>query len=248
MTDQNTPPAQAGDPALPTLLRLLSDPPPRFVSVQATYRTWRHESRVREARHADVERARAGGGSVTSYSPSTDDPRPSESAEITHVWREANRLRCEIHGGVRDGYRSVTAGDAWWTWDPRVGGRSNEHDRSVSRQSYGQPPFMLDPARLVALLQFQIAGGSEVAGRATVTVRATPLAPNPISGVTLALYALGPGAEHYQIEVDRERGVLLACAAVHRDQPIQTITAETISFDDPLPPELFAVDPGTWSQ
>lgn len=57
------------------------------------------------------------------------------------------------------------------------------------------------------------------------------------------LRALGTGADSYQLEVDRERGALLAATAIRHKQPFYKITALAIAFDEPIPPETFQFRP-----
>jgi hypothetical protein len=51
------------------------------------------------------------------------------------------------------------------------------------------------------------------------------------------------GANHYELEVDQERGVLLAVAAIRDEQPFHKITTLAIGFDEPIPAETFQFAP-----
>jgi outer membrane lipoprotein-sorting protein len=57
------------------------------------------------------------------------------------------------------------------------------------------------------------------------------------------LGALGIGADSYHLEVDRERGVLLAVTAVRDGQPFSKITTLAVRFDEPIPAETFQFKP-----
>ncbi|MGH2927207.1 MAG: hypothetical protein ACRDL8_03285, partial [Solirubrobacteraceae bacterium] len=81
------------------------------------------------------------------------------------------------------------------------------------------------------------------AGRATITAQATPRPHDPRGPRPLELYQLGTGAERYQLEVDRQRGVLLAVTAVRDEQPFHQITTLAIRFDEPIPAETFRFEP-----
>jgi hypothetical protein len=117
--------------------------------------------------------------------------------------------------------------------DPRVGGGVGQELR-----------IMLNPTPLLGALHFRVAGNSQVAGRATITAHATPHPPDPRRlGFLLALHQLGKGADHYQLEVDQERGVLLAVTAIHDEQPFYKITTLAIRFDEPIPAETFQFTP-----
>ena len=103
---------------------------------------------------------------------------------------------------------------------------------------------MLNPTPLLSSLRFRVAGDSQVAGRATVTAHATPRPHDPRHGSFLReLHELGTGAHHYQLEVDQERGVLLAVTAIRDEQPFHKITTLAIRFDEPIPAETFQFEP-----
>ena len=79
---------------------------------------------------------------------------------------------------------------------------------------------MLNPTPLLSSLRFRVTGRSQVAGRATVTAHATaqPTRSTPRE-VLRELHQLGAGAHHYELEVDQERGVLLAVTSIRDEQP-----------------------------
>jgi hypothetical protein len=224
---------------------------PRFGSVEVTYRVWRHHDRLREARYADVAAVRAHGGSVTSYGPVTGDPQAAESEAIVRDWCQGDSFRHEIHGGPQDGVIAVCAAGRWWRWHPDAGVRSNEQDPSVPGTVAGLP-FMLNPERLLILAELEVTGRSEVAGRATISARATRLPlTNPSDAEArpfMALYSLGSGAHHYELEIDAERGVLLAVSAIYHGEVIQTITTQEIHFDAVIPADVFTFEPPDGAQ
>ena len=148
----------------------------------------------------------------------------------------------EHHGGRRDGYYAVADGPLWWIWDERMGARSNQDDPTVG--NVGQElEVMLNPTPLLSSLRFRVTGNSQVAGRATITAHAIPRPQDPPYGRSLELHELGTGAHHYELEVDQERGVLLAVAAIRDEQPFHTITTLAIRFDEPIPAETFRFEP-----
>ena len=147
----------------------------------------------------------------------------------------------------RDGYYAVADGPLWWYWDEDMGARSNQDDPSVGSAIGHELEIMLNPTPLLSSLRFRVAGSSQVAGRATVTAHATPRQHDPRPGMSLELqrelHELGTGAHHYQLEVDQQRGVLLAVTAIRDEQPFHTITALAIRFDEPIPAETFQFEP-----
>lgn len=232
---------------LSALFALLERPGLRFQSVQVNYRVWRRHDRLREARRADIEAVRAGGQPVTSYGPGTGDPQPSETEELVCDWRQGDGFRHEIHGGAQDSVVGVAANGVWWWWRPHAGGKTNAEDPSVPNPLRRGLAFTLDPEEMIGLVEFEVTGRSEVAGRASISARAKRLPLTSISGPGpsrpfMALYPLGSGADHYQLEVDAERGVLLAASATYNGDLIQTITAQEISFDDLIPLDVFTFE------
>jgi hypothetical protein len=231
---------------LGALLALLHGADDRFRTVQATYRTWRHDERLREAFRADVEEQKRRGASISSVSAfrRSGDPEPAETEETVRVWRDGQRVREERHGGRRDGYYGVADGPLWWFWDESMGARSNQDNLSVGSGVGHELQVMLNPTPLLSSLRFRVAGHSQVAGRATVTAHATPRPQDPRHGrLVRELHELGTGAHHYQLEVDQERGVLLAVTAIRDEQPFHKITTLAIRFDEPIPAETFQFAP-----
>ena len=237
-----------GDEAeLGALLGLLHGAADPFRTVQATYRTWRHEERLREAFLADAEEQKRRGASIKTFSfarSGDPEPQPPETQETVRIWRDGQRVRQEHHGGRRDGHYGVADGPLWWSWSEQMGAMTNQDDPSVGSGIGQELQVMLDPTPLLGSLNFRVAGRSEVAGRATVTAHATPRPQDPRHGSFLReLHELGTGAHHYQLEVDQQRGVLLAVTAIRDEQPFHKITTLSIRFDEPIPAETFQFAP-----
>ena len=233
---------------LGALLVLLHGADAPMQSVQATYRVWRHEERLQKAFRADAEEQKQRGASISFYAFLSGDPEPPEREETVRIWRDGERFREEHHGGQRDGYYAVADGPLWWFWDERMGAMTNVEDASVGGGVGQELEVMLNPTSLLSSLRFRATGTSEVAGRATVTARATPRLQDPRRGRVLELHELGTGAHEYQLEVDEERGVLLAVAAIRDGEPFHTITTLAIRFDEPIPDETFRFEPPAGEQ
>jgi hypothetical protein len=244
MSDPSFPPADeaGGIGALSVLLNGAAD---SFRTVAVTYRTWRHEQRAREAFRADIERQPRRG--FTFGAVGTGDPGLAETKETVRMWRDGERIRQEHHGGWRDGSYGVVDGPRWWSWNEQTGAVRSRDDSSAGGGGLDRAlDVMLDPAALVAVLEWRVAGHSRIAGRATLTAHAT-LRHDALRDVRApgyprvfrALHALGVGADSYHLEIDQQRGVLLAATAIRNGQPFSTITTLTISFDDPIPAETF---------
>lgn len=241
----------ADEVALGALLELLHDAASSFRTVQATYRTWRHEQRRQEAFRANTEELKRRGAAIsTATAVRIGDSQPPETDETVRIWRDGQRLRQEHHGGWRDGHYGIIDGPLWWSWSDQMGAMSNQDDPSVSGGIDQGLEVMLNPTPLMSLLRFRMAGTSQVAGRTAITTHATPRQ-GGLSDVRSArdprtrhdLHALGTGADSYQLEVDRERGTLLAVTAIRDKQPFYKVTTLAIRFDEPIPPETFQFRP-----
>lgn len=240
-----TPQRTAGDEVeLGDLLVLLHRADAPIRSIQATYRIWRHRERLQEAFVADAEEQKRRGASISLYAYDSDDgPVPPEQEETVRIWRDGERFRDEHHGGDQDGSYAVADGPLWWRWDERNGAMSNQDDPSVGSGVGQELEIMLNPTPLLSSLRFRVTGSSEVAGRSTVTAHATPRPLNPRRGRSFVLHELGTGAHRYELEVDRERGVLLAVMAIRNEQPFHKITTLGIRFDEPIPAGTFQFEP-----
>jgi hypothetical protein len=242
------PPDDEGE--LGELLRLLHDAADPFRTVEATYRTWRHQGRQREASLAYAEEQERRGASIMTSRPvgmGSGDPGPSETEETLRIWRDGPRIREEHHGGRQDGNYGVTDGTLFWSWSEDMGASSNQEDPRLGNVIGQQLEFMLNPNCLLGLLRFRVTGHSEVAGRPTVTAYATARPTDPRRGTfPTELHGLGAGAHHYEFEVDQQRGVLLGVTAIRDGQPFRRITTLAIRFDEPIPTETFqfALPPG----
>jgi hypothetical protein len=228
------------------LLALLHGTDDRFQTVQATYRTWRHEQRLHEAFRVNTEEHKRRGASVATVSAvsSSGEPAPRETEETVRIWRDGQRFREELHGGRQDGYYGVADGPLWWLWDEHRGAMSNQDNPSAQSGVGQRLQIMLNPIPLLSSLRFRVAGNSQVAGRAAVTAHATPRPHDPRrSGLHQGVHELGIGAQHYQLEVDQERGVLLAVTALRDEQPFHKITTLAIRFDEPIEAQTFQFKP-----
>jgi hypothetical protein len=232
MTD---PPDGSGDPVeLGALLVLLHGADMSTRTVEVTYRIWRHRERAQAAFVADAEEQKARGASVKLFGAGTAEAQPSEQEETVRIWRDGERVRVEHHGGQRDGYYAVADGPLWWMWDERSGARSNQDDPSVGSGVGDELQLMLNPTPLLSSLRFHLTGSSQVAGRPTTAALATPRLRDRRFGGSFELHELGTGAQYYELEIDRQLGVLLAVTAIRDEQPFHKITTLAIRFDQTI--------------
>ena len=235
--------ASADAVGLGALLVLLHGADAPVDTVEVTYRVWRHRQRAHAAFVADAEEQKRRGASITSYGPGKAEPEPAEYEKTVQIWRAGDRVRVEYQGGERDGYYAVTDGPLWWIWDERMGARSNQDDPSVGGGFGNELQIMLNPIPLLSSLRFHPTGTSQVAGRPTITAHGTPRPQDPGRGGAFELHELGTGAGCYELEVDRQLGVLLAVTAIRDGEPFHSITTLAIRFGQPVPDETFRFEP-----
>ncbi|MEA2147716.1 MAG: hypothetical protein QOG59_3303, partial [Solirubrobacteraceae bacterium] len=246
--------ARSPDPSadaveLGALLVLLHGADAPVDTVEVIYRLWRHRERAHAAFLADVEEQQRRGVSIASYGPGTAEAEPAESEATARIWRAGERVRVEHHGRERDGYYSVTDGPLWWIWDERNGAHSNQDDPSVGSGVGEELQFMLNPVPLLSSLRFQPTGSSEVAGRPTISAHGIPRPRDTARhGPAFELHELGTGADFYELEVDRQLGVLLVVTAVRDGQPFHRITTLAVAFDQLIPDETFRFEPPAGEQ
>ena len=231
--------ASADAVELGALLVLLHGADAPVDTVEVVYRLWWHHERAHAAFLADAEEQKRRGASIALYALGKAEPEPVESEETVRIWRAGERARVEHHGGERDGDYAVTDGPLWWMWDERNGAHSNRDDPTVGSGIGEELQIMLNPVALLSSLRFQPTGSSKVAGRPTLTARGVRRSQDTRHGPPFELHELGTGADYYELEIDREHGVLLAVAAIREGQPFQSITTLAAAFGQPIPEETF---------
>jgi hypothetical protein len=234
-------------PELGALLELLHRGGVPFTTVRATYRIWRHDRCASAAFRADIEERKSRGASISlvlTFTRQSGAPPPDEHEEMLRVWRDGDRVREEREGGRRAGAYGVRSGDVWWSWDPAMGAVSNQDDPNVGGGIGEEISVMLDPTPLLGVMKFAAVGHSTIAGRATLRADATARPSDPRHGLpSFALHRLGTGADHYTLEIDLERAVLLEAVAIRDGKPCHRITTVEVVFDDPIPDERFHFEP-----
>lgn len=233
-------------PDLGALLELLHGGGASYTTVRAAYRIWRHHERLSAAFRADIEEQKRNnpGAAFATVSARSSAPASAEQEEIIRIWRDGDRIRQEREGGGwLDGAYGVRQGELWWSWNSQMGALSNQDNPKLGSSGIGEEvSVMLDPIPLLGALSFVAVGRSTIAGRATLTAHAT-VRPSQRGELRSVLHRLGSGADHYTLEIDSERGVLLEAAALRDGKPFQRIATVEIVFDHPIPGERFHFEP-----
>jgi len=221
---------------LAELLELLHGADAPFETLYGRFRTWRHHERGRVAFEAWAKKERRRGASVGSFG---RGDAPEESEEFVSIWRqEPDLARTE-----RPGSYAVAVGERWWVWRDDSGAMSNEEDDSVSSGVGAEMGPFLSPARLLGLLRFEPAGRAERVGRQVILADGWPRPMPRHMPHSFVLHELGLGAERYRLELDAERGLVLAAQAFIDGAPFTEVKALELTVDEPLDPALFEFAP-----
>jgi outer membrane lipoprotein-sorting protein len=151
------------------------------------------------------------------------------------VWLDRpDRMRVEL---VRDGARNETfVDDGEREWSHTRGSAAFTHP-SQKAHRYGFEP-LFRPHTMLARVQLHPLGEAEWAGRRALHARATTRPGRPDF-----TFELPPGAESFDLLIDRERGVILRLAAFLAGDEFHTLEVGEIAFDETLPAETFRFDP-----
>jgi hypothetical protein len=227
---------------LSELLELLHNGETPFVTLCGRFRIWRHLKRHDAAFRADALRR---GGATGSIGPDCRS-LPEQSETVLCLWRATpDRARVEYGSGSRDGAYGVRVGERWWSWDARHGTRSNAQDQSLSSETGKELAVLLDPPQLLSVFRFAPISRATRAGQPVIVVEAQPRPEPPqVHGrYARVRHGLGTGADSYRLEVDAERGIILASHAFFDGQPFQVIEALEMTLDGPLDEGLFKFEP-----
>jgi len=228
------------------VLELLNDAEPRWKTLRAVGRHWRHNARANEVfqRHFAAVQASHQSGAVvrlTGYAPDELQPQmPDESEDHWRLWMEhGGRMRSESFVGSEP-LTVVFDGPAWWSWSPHAGGMTNRGATNHGH-GFGSAETLVDAAVLLSALRLQFLSSDTLLGRVVFRIRGLPRARTSHQH-DYDLHQLGVGADEYMLSVDAERGVLLRTEARVREQPFIVIEITEVEFDVDLPPETFKID------
>ena len=226
---------------LSELLEVLHEPDVPFSSLRARVRVWRHRERARAAFAAQAKRGR--GKMFALRGPGGRPPPDPEPVELIEIWRsEPGRVRVEQSGGERDGFFGVRVGEQWWTWSPGRGAVSNatlEDPSSASSGVGSELSALWDPPRLLGALRFEPIGRGTRVGRPVIVSDAWPRPDSEGPWPHSELNQLGAGADHYRLELDAERGLVLAAQAFAAGEPFKSIEVVELDLDHAIDDDVF---------
>jgi outer membrane lipoprotein-sorting protein len=231
------------------LLELLYGARSSFRTVRGVLRH-RHSTRLTQeamlrenARRAS--RRAGGGGAMLQFARGGQAEEPPDlQEEVTRFWFEPpHRLREETESSSGRGHTTVLDGDLWWTYMPDWGATSNvgvDEDESANVSVGGGEPFraLLDPSGLLGSLEIE-----QIDARgARLFVRARPRVDlDDVQRHTQLRMVFG--ADAFELEVDRTRGVVLRLAAFLSGEELSVSELEGLVFDEDFPAGTFVFVP-----
>lgn len=213
-----------------------------FQTVRATIRVWHDHEKNQRAFEREIEEEQAadeGTGSIIMLTVGDPEAEPpsAEAEETVRLWLEKPGKRREEADGPQRRV-SVTNGVKSWEYSPEFGALEQEADPDDDR---GEADALLHPERLLPSVDIEVVGPTSVAGRQGVRLRArrrrAPRRPlfGPLGPV--------PGADEYDLVVDKERGILLRTEASIDGEPFAISEIVEIAFDESFAPETFQFVP-----
>ena len=133
-------------------------------------REWHHSGRSQEAfeAHFTALKATRPPGSIaklTGYSRVDGPAAPDQTEAICPLWIDrGGRKRAEFSVGDDDVMVVVFDGPSWWSWTPRLRGRTNAGRPNFGHGS-GASEVLIETAPLLAALRLEFLGDDVVAGR-----------------------------------------------------------------------------------
>ena len=224
---------------LEDVVALLDRSEPRCTTLQVVGREWRHNALLREAFTATVPP----GALVATAVRASGEPESAESEGTWRWWSQApDLLRAEFAVG-EDTVTVWSRGTTWWSWSPSQGARTNESRWSVGHGK-GPGEIMVLPGQTAHVLHLELLEPLTVLTRPAYRLRAR----RPNQGdldlrardqADAVLYALGQGADEYELVVDAQHGFLLRTQAKFAGKTFRTLEMTKVVVDADLPASLF---------
>ncbi len=211
---------------------LLHDSRRRWRTLRAEGHEWRDENRALEA----FERSRPPGGVISMRG----TPGPTRDGEPLWQLSICQPDRSRVEFGVSHDRRIAQITDGGRTWRTAPGGHGHVNEqRNGAKLQLGPLGLLVETAEISAALELEVAEPTRALGRKAFEVRARPrdreLRPRPGLFNPHML-----GADHVQLVVDAERGVLLRVETFLGGEPFYRLEMTEVSFDEDIPDAVFA--------
>jgi outer membrane lipoprotein-sorting protein len=213
------------------LLVLLHGARGRISTVRATVRTWRHMRRQGEA----LQRA-----GWTTYAQIAGAREQFE--EVVRVWLAPPGCVREEREGSAGTSVAVSRSPHWWRYDEVNGAMSNQGAPDSDSGVGEELQWLLDPAPMIGLLEFDTIVHAARAGRPVLRVRAVPRTPSHGGDGSLARLGAA-GADELLLDVDAQRGMLLRIESRFEREPIALSEVVEIAFDEAFDDATFVFTP-----
>jgi outer membrane lipoprotein-sorting protein len=218
------------------LLELMYTAAKRYTTLRATIREWQHLARSERAfqRYAETLDAPGGRGSMVmmGFGFSAGQP-PDETEALIEIWMAPPaRMRME-RTGYPEAHTVVSDGEQEWAYSPSLGAIVNP-----AAGSYHGFEHLTDPSLLLAQLEVEVTGRASAPEREAILVRATRRGREWHDPA-----GLPEGADHHELAVDAERGVLLRTVSFLDGQEFHSHEALEIAFDEAFPEDTFVFTP-----
>ncbi len=226
------------------VLELLHGARDRSPVFQATLRTWHNTLRTHEALGRWAARRSRGSVAMLTYSGRSEpvQPRDEITEQVSRLWvRQPSHLRHEIDLPSGKGVSvKVINGDLWLAYSPWSGVTTNEDSKRPGQMQDNVDenlPTAFDPAPLIpAISSVEVLERTIHAGREAIRVLA-------LARETRYPHAPWHGADHYELLVDAERGILLRSNALMDGQAFAGDEIVSVTFDEPAPDDTFTFVP-----
>ena len=219
---------------LADVLEVMHNPGPRFHTLQANGRAWRHRGRHTTA----FRRATPDDATVLTARGSGPAPSSDEEEEPWKVWAQTpERMRAEFKVG-NETVNVIFHGDTWWGWSPSQAPRTNGGRTNYSHGG-GPGAGLLDPSPILSTVELEVLGRTTVLGRSAYRVRAVPVVSDDAYGNRIALHHFASGSDEYEFLVDADGGFLLRTEARLGGEAFYVIEMTDLAVDSALPDGIF---------
>jgi hypothetical protein len=174
-----------------------------------------------------------------SYAPSAGGaPENEEVEELVRVWFAPPERAREEREGSHGASVAMRRGPHWRRYDDSSGAMSNQGAPDSRSGIADELQWLLDPAPVIGLLEFDKIVRARRAGRPAMRVRAVPRTLS--AGNDGPLARLGAtGADELLLDVDAERGTLLRTESRFEREPIALSEVVEIAFDEAFGADTF---------
>jgi hypothetical protein len=226
---------------------------------------WTHYSRSIQAQVALwdkewAEREESGQAPSVEFAATTAALNKPHTEEIIRTWRmwvsPSGQLRVEYDTGAGTA-TTVVDGEAWWAWWPSTGLISNANGEETNTW-HGPAEALVYPKHLPIGLDVESLEEVQAVARRALRARAVPK-----PGVDMrpdfrtlrsekeferyrrtyppAHWALGMGADEYELLIDTASGIVLRSEARHERRLFHVIEISELTLDEPSSKTLFSL-------